>query len=80
MAGVIKCGEGGGGTGRRIERSLCLSPVPETVRTCSQDHAEVGGGRKEDSFVTKQPVALHPPACQSPPLGPGQTLDPESSS
>lgn len=58
MSGQVGEGEGmarvtamwrgrGGGTGRENRRSLCLSPVPETVRTCSQDHAEVGGGRRK---------------------------------
>ena len=62
------------GRSGRIERSLCLSPVPgdcESLLTGTMLKCVEGKG--EDSFITKQPVALHPPTCQSPPLGTGET-------
>lgn len=52
MAGGITAGGWGMGEGGvgRIECSVCLSPSQETVRACSQDHAELGG-RERDKTV-----------------------------
>lgn len=74
--GVTAKWQGGRKKGRlgRRERSLCLSPVPGERESLLTGTCGIGWrGEGEDGFVTKQPVALHPPICQSPPLGTGES-------
>lgn len=60
------------GQGEESEASAS-APSQETVSLLTGIMLKCVEGKGEDSFITKQPVALHPPTCQSLPLGTGET-------